>query len=118
MSDVLQAAWVTEHATIRMVERWGVSPTADQWRDAVLRIIAAVAGDPPQRVMRQQVRPSGIEWWIVELAGVTVPVVYSPEAARIVTVMESAAWSPRHHGHGQRRGILRRHERERAEVWE
>lgn len=118
MNEVLQAAWATPHAAARMAERFGATPTPEQWRDAVLRIIAATAGEPARGVTRQSVRRSGIEWWLVEIGGVAVPVVYSPEAARIVTVLAVGRSGVRLRDTAQRRGVMRRRERVREEVWE
>jgi hypothetical protein len=77
----------TAHAIERIGERYGLAPTAEQWRDAVLDIIGTVAGDQPAAVMLQKQVPGGrTEQWLVRISGVQVVAVYAPAEATIVTV--------------------------------
>jgi hypothetical protein len=67
----------------------GLEPTATDWRDAVLAICAAVAGEASSA---RYIGPTRFdrEIWRVTLCGVPVRVVYQPADALIVTVL------PRH----------------------
>lgn len=73
------------HATKRAVERYGVHPTAEQWRQAVLAIIEAAAGNGDQA--RLISRFGDVEQWVVPVAGVPIRLLYDPNAAQILTAL-------------------------------
>lgn len=82
----LSIRYYTPHAATRARQRHGLECEPEDWRQAVLRIIAAVLGE---RSGASLIRPASdeVEVWSVLLRGQVVPVAYRPEWARIVTVL-------------------------------
>jgi hypothetical protein len=84
-----------------MTERMGMAPTEEQWRDACLSIIDAVAGVPGTKAVlvdrgtRKKGAPNSGETWIVEIAGTATRVVYEPKDAIILTVLDAQQSRPK-----------------------
>lgn len=75
----------TTHAAERAAERYGLTPTADDWFRALLDIIESCAGEA-RTATRLAVQDHGTERWLVCLAGVPVIAIYRPDAAAIITL--------------------------------
>lgn len=73
---------VGAHARDRMAERIGRDLTRVEWLDAVARILDS-------RAARLYVMPNGSEHYLHDVGGVLVRLVWMPEWALVVTVMEA-----------------------------
>ena len=79
--------YATRHAQKRAAERLGFAPTEDEWRDAAMAILDSLGGTARGLMVRRH--PGGLETWLVPFAHVSARVVWSPDAALIITVMEA-----------------------------
>jgi hypothetical protein len=80
-------AHATGHARLRAWERYGLDPTADDWRDAWLEITASVLREDGAGALLMARLPDASEIWIVRLCARTVVVLYRPDTATIITVL-------------------------------
>lgn len=75
----------TTHAADRAAERFGLSPSEEDWTQTVLDIIDTVDG-ARQAALLLRTFSDGIERWLVKLCGRQVVAVYDPSQAVIITV--------------------------------
>jgi hypothetical protein len=109
--------FTTTHAAQRAAERYGFTPTREDWRQAFLDITDAATGARNSAVLLRRYF-DGIERWTVRLAGRPVIAVYNPLEALIITILapETTTYRP---AQPQKRIYGRtRRERVREEVWE
>ena len=84
----------TEHAVIRLLERYGIVATDEQWMEVWMSILDTVAGPTPRAIMTAR-EPSGRERWLTSLAGQDVSVIYDANAALIVSVVPRRRYTRR-----------------------
>ena len=92
---------VSPHARVRAIERLGFEPSADEWRDAVILITNGVLGSlPAARLVHPLQRKANYdhpsEVWQVPIRNRLVRVVWAPELARVLTVLQpnTLDWHP------------------------
>lgn len=101
----------TTHAAERAAQRYGVTATKHDWKQAVLDIIGAVAGDRPAKAMLLGRDQRHTERWGVTICGRAMVAIYDPEAAAIITVIP---WG-RELGNRYAPGIQSKHQPRRRE---
>ena len=83
------------HAAVRAYERHGLLVTNADLDAAALDIIATLADTFPRAVLLQ-VKPTGVEIWLVRLCGRAVRVAYLPKYATIISVLPNRSnWQER-----------------------
>jgi hypothetical protein len=84
---------ISTHAVQRALERYGVTMTDDLATTMILDITDTVLGLRSAALMVRRDPPCHLHWlsretWLVHLAGHQARVVYCPETASVVTVLE------------------------------
>lgn len=83
------SGYCTLHARQRAEERLGFVPTPEEWRDTALAVLDSLGGTARALMLRHT--SQGGEVWMVSIRGVPARVVWSPEQAMIITVLEKRA---------------------------
>jgi hypothetical protein len=81
----LKWVWASEHAQERAIERWGIEPTREEWRELAMMILDTIAGTARALMIRRDLA-NGREHWLIALRGQRHRVLWEPKTASIVTV--------------------------------
>lgn len=103
--------WVTRHAQIRAMQRFGLNPPAACWLRAVLDILDGIEGRPTAILTRRNIKGCGADEWLVMLGSVPAKVIWAPPSCQIITCYQPGhAPLPDFRPTGSERARMRRRE--------